>query len=463
MKNKNAINNSNEQYNFVFDDNGWGQKAALEYQKRRLEYLQKGSSPLLLWGVQESPLASFHFSADFATLYQESHILYFTGIKQHQVALWLNPLAKKKQDREILFLPTKDSTFEFWQGKMLGISKEKGWSQFQKKLLGFQSMQHISEVAEILQREMKKIKLKEISFFFHESKNKRVKKDHQYFLNQKIKKQIANQKIQFSNQYQIITDLRNKINLQDKKNISKAIQITKNAFLELLQQKSKMSDEREVANFLKHKMTKDFPLHYSLIVGAGENAACLHYVKNNEKIKANSLVLIDFGVKHHHIGCDVTRVFPIGKKMNPLQVLLYEIVLDTNKMVIKNVKAGAIYKEIENLAWQFLETELQKRFISKGGKMKRNYQKAPHGLGHMLGYEVHDGDAFGEYKNRPLQEGWVVTNEPGLYGEFEITMNKKKYHETIGIRIEDNLLITKNGCQNLTKEIPKEIAELEKY
>lgn len=462
--------NTPEQYNFVFDDNGWKNNAVVEYQKRRNKYLVK-NPPLLLWGVQNSPLSNFHFSADFANLYQESHILYFTGIKQQKVALWLNPLAKKT-DQQILFLPIKDSQLEFWQGKMLGVSKHKEWHSFQKNLTGFSNIQNIEDIEEVINEQIKNYSLKEIGLFWHASENKkRVKKDHQYFLNESIKKKInknnnkKNNQIKFSNQYQLITDIRNDLDLQEKKNINNAIKTTKDAFIGLLKKKSIMTSEKEVANFLREEMVhkSGFPLHYSLIVGGGVNATCLHYVKNNEKIKADELVLIDFGVKHHHIGCDVTRTFPLAKKMNPLQAILYQIVLDTNKAVEKKTKAGISFQELNQFAWHYLEDELQKRFLDKGGKMKRAYQKAPHGIGHLLGYEVHDGDAFGEYKERPLQEGWVITNEPGLYGEFEITINEKKYKQSIGIRIEDNLLITKNGCQNLTKSIPKEIVELEKF
>ena len=253
--------------------------------------------------------------------------------------------------------------------------------------------------------------------------------------------------------------MRNQLDSQEKKNLQKAISITRQAFLNLLKQKSTMKNEKEIENFLKEQMVhkSGFPLHYSLIVGGGSNATCLHYVKNNEKIKSNQLVLIDFGVKHHHIGCDVTRVFPLSDKMNPLQILLYQIVLDTNKAVQKKVSTKISFEELNDFAWQYLESELEKRFTAKGGKMKRSYERAPHGIGHLLGYEVHDGDAFGDYKKRPLQEGWVITNEPGLYGEFEIKIANKKYKEEIGIRIEDNLLVTKKGCENLTRGIPKEV------
>ena len=165
-----------EQYNFSFDDNGWQKKAAEEYQKRRKNYLKKNKSPLFLWGVQESPFSSFHFSADFSTLYQESHILYFTGIKQQKVALWLNPLANQKE-KEILFLPLKDSKLEFWSGKMLGIFVEKEWIQFQQKLLGFRNIQKIENIEEIINQQREKYELKEIGFFAHESvKQKKSKK-----------------------------------------------------------------------------------------------------------------------------------------------------------------------------------------------------------------------------------------------------------------------------------------------
>ena len=92
--------------------------------------------------------------------------------------------------------------------------------------------------------------------------------------------------------------------------------------------------------------------------------------------------------------------------------------------------------------------------------MKLPYKHAPHNVGHLLAHQVHDGDPFRDYKTQPIQAGWVITNEPGLYGEFSLRIDGKLYSESIGIRIEDNLLVSDSGCRNLTTT-PKTIDSLE--
>ena len=93
--------------------------------------------------------------------------------------------------------------------------------------------------------------------------------------------------------------------------------------------------------------------------------------------------------------------------------------------------------------------------------MKRHYDTQPHFVSHLLGRQTHDGDPFRDYKTRPLQVGWAISNEPGLYGAFEISIDGVHYEEVIGIRIEDDLIVTDDGCENLTG-CPKEILDIEK-
>jgi len=94
--------------------------------------------------------------------------------------------------------------------------------------------------------------------------------------------------------------------------------------------------------------------------------------------------------------------------------------------------------------------------------MKLRYKDRPHGVSHLMGEQEHDGDPFRNYLSEPMREGWLISNEPGLYGSFKIRLNGKLYDEEIGIRIEDNLLITKTGCKNLSSSIPKTVRQIEK-
>jgi Xaa-Pro aminopeptidase len=202
-------------------------------------------------------------------------------------------------------------------------------------------------------------------------------------------------------------------------------------------------------------------LSFPNIVASGKNATVLHYLKNDEPIEPGSLVLLDFGVRYGTMHADITRTVPHSGKFNPLQALLYGIVLDTNKMNQKNAKPGETIRNLNKKTWRFLEEQLQARFFARGGKAMRSYMGQPHGVSHLMGEQEHDGDPHRIYQDYPLQPGWQISNEPGLYGHFQITLDGRKYSEWIGIRIEDDLLITKDGCRNLCAAVPKEIHELE--
>ena len=90
------------------------------------------------------------------------------------------------------------------------------------------------------------------------------------------------------------------------------------------------------------------------------------------------------------------------------------------------------------------------------------YKDRPHGVSHLMGEQEHDGDPFRNYLSEPMREGWLISNEPGLYGSFSVRLDGRLFDEEIGIRIEDNLLITKTGCTNLSRSIPKTVGQIEK-
>jgi Xaa-Pro aminopeptidase len=126
--------------------------------------------------------------------------------------------------------------------------------------------------------------------------------------------------------------------------------------------------------------------------------------------------------------------------------------------ILPHVQPGISFNQLNDISWKILEDNLNKDFISKGGSINRVYTKQPHNIGHFLGIQVHDGDSNRAYRSQPLKENNIITIEPGLYGEFQF--NGEKIH--CGIRIEDNLLITKTGHVNLTADIPKTCEEIEK-
>ena len=159
---------------------------------------------------------------------------------------------------------------------------------------------------------------------------------------------------------------------------------------------------------------------------------------------------------------DTSRTVPVSGAFNPMQRILYEIVLDTQSYVESIIKAGISIKEINHQCWEFLNQALEARFIKKGGVAKLDYDVSPHFVSHCVASVVHDGDVFGDYRQDPLMEDMIISNEPGLYGTFSITLNDIYYESRLGIRIEDMLLVNQSGCINLSKDIPKSVGDIER-
>ena len=224
-----------------------------------------------------------------------------------------------------------------------------------------------------------------------------------------------------------------------------------------------MKNEKECAGFIKGKCYENAALGQSFpaIVATGKNAAILHYHANNEDFQSGELLLMDFGVRLHNMPADVSRTVPVNGRFNPLQRCLYNCVLSAQQCVEEHAKAGVSIDFLNELCWNHLEEQLNIHFFSKGGVCKRPYEKMPHFVGHLIGHMVHDGDPAREYRKKALEPGMVMSNEPGLYGEFQCEIEGKMYKEHCGIRIEDDLLITETGCENVTQNCPKSCSDIE--
>ncbi|WP_392552014.1 Xaa-Pro aminopeptidase [Orbus wheelerorum] len=204
---------------------------------------------------------------------------------------------------------------------------------------------------------------------------------------------------------------------------------------------------------------------YNTIVGSGNNGCILHYENNNELLQSGDLVLIDAGCEYQSYAGDITRTFPINGKFSKEQKEIYDIVLCSQLKAIALFKPGITIKAVNEEVIKIMVEGLIKLNIMQGNIDELIEQKAytqfyMHGLGHWLGIDVHD---VGDYKTlgqeRKLQEGMVITVEPGLY--INKDANVPKQYCGIGIRIEDNLLITKHGNEVLTSDVPKLPHEIE--
>ncbi|WP_139925326.1 aminopeptidase P family protein [Hymenobacter sp. DG01] len=191
---------------------------------------------------------------------------------------------------------------------------------------------------------------------------------------------------------------------------------------------------------------------YPSIVGAGSNACILHYTENDKTQVKNDLLLMDCGAEYHGYSADVTRTIPPSGKFSPAQRQIYELVLAAQDAGFAACKPGNEFQAPHKAAQKVITDGLLRLGIIKKPEEVRTY--FPHGTSHYLGLDVHDPGTYG-----PLQAGAVITVEPGIYIPEGSPCDKKWWN--IGVRIEDDILITQQGYENLSREAPRTVAEVE--
>jgi Xaa-Pro aminopeptidase len=203
---------------------------------------------------------------------------------------------------------------------------------------------------------------------------------------------------------------------------------------------------------------------YNSIVGGGDNATILHYVENNRPLKDGDLILIDAGAEYKGYAADITRTFPINGKFSKEQREVYDVVLDVQMQCIEATKTGNTVKKRHEFSIELLTEGMKKLGLLKGKTSdlikKKEYMKYyMHGVGHYLGLDVHDAGRYftdqGAKNSRPFASGMVLTVEPGLYIPPDDRSAPAKYRG-IGVRIEDDVLVTEQGNRNLTAKVPKD-------
>ncbi len=205
---------------------------------------------------------------------------------------------------------------------------------------------------------------------------------------------------------------------------------------------------------------------YNSIVGGGENACILHYVENNKPLKDGDLVLIDAACEYEFYASDITRTFPVNGKFSPEQKALYNIVLDAQLAAIDATRIGNHYKYPHEVAVKILTQGLVDLGLLNGNvdelvESEAFRQFFMHGTGHWLGMDVHDVGAYKHGEDwRAYEAGMVVTVEPGLYVAPDDETVDAKWRG-IGIRIEDDIVVTENGPLVLTKNVVKTVEEIE--
>ncbi len=205
---------------------------------------------------------------------------------------------------------------------------------------------------------------------------------------------------------------------------------------------------------------------YNSIVGSGANATVLHYINNDATLSDGDLLLIDAGAEYRGYASDITRTFPVNGRFTPAQRDIYDLVLKTQVACVERVRPGASVDELKNYSIELLTEGMVQLRLLRGEPKKlieeeKYKQFYMHGLGHFLGLDVHDVGRYSiKDEARRLEPGMVMTVEPGLYIAADTKDIPEKYLG-IGVRIEDDVLVTEDGNRVLSSKAPKEVEEIE--
>ncbi|KMP10433.1 peptidase M24 [Candidatus Nitromaritima sp. SCGC AAA799-C22] len=455
-------------YSGIFRDGGAGKSAKSRYRARRRKLMERENKLMAITGVPYGPGQETVWAYAYCPTYQEPAIMYLTGINQSNVILLLDPGAKESD--EILFVDKKDASKEFWDGVRFGVGDPESIREV-RRVTGIKDVRDMQDFEKVLRARYKKRRSNKLGTLWMEGvrkgRTREIKNDHNGKFKARLTRCLRSWNGSSSGLCNIMKthfELRLPLDSYDVANTLTAQKITGRGFAETLRNFYKFRNEYQVQGFLEGRMLEESPygLSFPSIIASGHNATVLHYMKNDDDFSSKELVLLDFGVRWMTMHADISRTVPARGKFNPMQKMLYEIVLRAQSAVQRQARKGVTIDQLNDCCWDSVNHDLDRKFRKAGGKFKLKYKKRPHGVSHLMGEQEHDGDPFRNYAGEPMREGWLISNEPGLYGTFSIRLNGQVYDEEIGIRIEDNLLITKTGCRNLSRSIPKTVKQIER-
>ena len=483
-----------------------------ELAKRRARVLEAMADDSMMILMSSEPKI---YAGDVDFYYrQENNLFYLTNLKQNGATLVLSK--KDGKASEVLFLPKRSPIAEIWNGRM--YSNEEA-----ARISGVQIIVDSAETKDFFEAVKNKkpftaknqtsiasvenLYLQVPAHDFHNDDKREFRKETEFvksFTNAVVDTQTKEIKYESAAGYKIkaaqpiFAKLRFVKSPFEIKLLQHAIDITTEAQMRSMAMVSKAKYEYEVqaeVEYTFRRRNADY-WGYPSIVGCGPNATTLHYVESQGAVKTGDLMLMDVGAEYDHYTADVTRTYPVNGKFSKEQAEIYQIVYDAQEAAAKAAKPGVLFGDVDDAAENlikkrlvklglitgendFIPSTVQNMSDGKGGTTQFGILQSKlwnlHGLGHWLGMNVHD---VGGYEV-PLKVGAVFTNEPGIYIREDALANLpdtpenreliakirpafEKY-KNIGVRIEDDLLVTPTGVEWMTKNLPRKINEIEAF
>lgn len=401
--------------------------------RKKLVELIKDDSALILF-AGEAPKKSADEAYDFTP---NRNFYYMTGIDREKLILLITK--KKGKVEETLFIEEADPVLEKWVGKRITADESKAAS-------GIEKISYLKDFESSINNLFQGYNFERLYLDLERDAFESLASNSQVFAKTVIEKYPF---IRIENAYNTICDLRVIKAPEEIKVMREAIDITQAGIENMMKNAKPGMMEYEIEAYFNYTLKKagctDFAFH--TIAAAGQNGTVLHYNANNCKADDNELILCDLGAEYGYYKADITRTFPVNGKFTERQKQIYNIVLKANLETIKAIKAGVPKKSLNEFTKKVLADGLKEiGLIKEDAELFKYYY---HGVSHYLGLDTHDvGNNDVE-----LKSGMVLTVEPGLYVE----------EEKIGIRIEDDVVVTDNGCVNLSENIIKTIDQIEAF
>lgn len=382
--------------------------------------------------------------------HQDPNFYYLTGYREPNAILLIfkeNIEIDSIETNELIFVQPRNAKRETWDGKRLGADGVKEKLEFKYAYIN-------SAFADITLdfNQFEHVLILPIEDDFRDDKNDR---GDLYSLVKHFRNKSANAKVDKRKLTEYMALLRQTKQPEEIELLRKAIQITCKAQVELMKALEPGMTEYQTEAILEYFFKRDGAEHcgFPSIQGAGENSCVLHYNTNRRKVQDGDLLVSDVGAEYRGYTADVTRTMPVNGKFSPEQKIIYNIVLEAQNAGIKACKAGNKFWDPHNEALKVIQKRLIELKIAKTPFEAMQY--FPHGTSHYLGLDVHDPGLYG-----PLMPNQVITVEPGIYIPEGSPCDPKWWN--IGVRIEDDILITTGEPENLSSSAPRTIEEIEK-
>ncbi|MCJ8010321.1 aminopeptidase P family protein [Paenibacillus sp. KQZ6P-2] len=380
-----------------------------------------------------------HKSADCKYPFKPNcHYYYLTGLTKPSSILVITKQGAKVE--ETLFIEKVDPVQEKWTGKMMTVEEA-------KLISGIGKVQNLDSFEHFFHAAVTNYDYKSVSFDLERRGFHELPSQVELFA-RKVREQYP--WLAVHNLYRLVSRLRMFKSQEEIAKMKRAIEITKDGIERMASHMRPGINEAELEAHFSFNLRVSGAKHYAFdpIVAGGARATVLHYEDNDHVVQDGELVLIDIGAEFDHYNADITRTFPVNGTFSERQKSIYNLVLKAELEIIKAIKPGIPFGNLNEIAKQVLAEGCKELGVIGNDEELANVYY--HGVSHSLGLDTHD---VGDFKGLELQPGMVLTVEPGLYLS----------EEGIGIRIEDDVLVTANGCEVLSEGILKTVDEIEAF